>query len=698
MFLRRLIFLFFFCIGSTIAFAQELDSLKRAAYSGPDTSRVDALTQLTKMFAADDPAQALVYGKEAIDAAEKLGDDRRMAWALNYMGSIYYYRSDYDSAFYYHHAALEIRLHIDDPKGLGASYNNIGMISDDLGRTQEALDYYLKAIEQFEKSHFDLGLAVVYSSIGNLYYYQHDFANAEKFNKKSLEMHMKMGNRRGIMNSYNNLALIEEENGDTTSALEMLQKAMRIAEEEGFTGTLVTSLNNIGQIYSSRKEVDKALPLFRRSVALCDSMEDEPKKISPLFNIGYCFRIVHKYDSALYYTNESLRLARKAGFLPSVKECYLQLSQISSELNDYEKAYQYRIYYEDVNDSVYNEEKSGQLTEMQTKYDTEKVMKDNQLKDERLQRQTRERWFYIIGAILVAIVALLIFLALRRTRKLNGLLNEQKAEILAKNHDLSRKNELIGEQKREITSSIEYAKNIQSAMLPAMSDFKRLFPSSFVFFRPRDIVSGDFYFVSGNEEHALLAVADCTGHGVPGALMSMIGMEKLRDAAGRSSVPGEMLSHLNRAVKSSLQQEGAEVQDGMDIVLCRLDRTTMRLAVAGANRPLWIIKNGVLAEYKTEKTAIGGITPVDYQFNTENILLESGDMIYLFSDGFADQFGGEGKGGGGKKFTIRRLRELLTGLSQLPVEEQFVGLQTAFDGWKDGLEQIDDVLVIGIRV
>jgi serine phosphatase RsbU (regulator of sigma subunit)/tetratricopeptide (TPR) repeat protein len=661
---------------------------------------VDALNLLTKLLSADDPANALYYGKQALKGAEELGDDKRKAWALNYLGSIYYYRSEYDSSLYYHNQAMDIRLQIDDPKGLGASYNNIGMILDDQGKSNDALDYYLKAITQFQKAKFDLGLAVVYGSIGNLYYYQKDFFNSETYYRKSLLLYEKTGNRRGVMNSYNNLALINEENGDTTSALNMLFAAKRIAEEEGFTATLITCLNNIGQVYTSRNQVDKALPLLRRAVALGDSIGDVTKTISALYNIAACLRIQGKTDSAISYTNESLRLARQTAFLPSVKECYLQLAELYTDKNDYKTAYGYRADYERVKDSVFNEEKSGQLAEMQTRYDTEQVKKDNLLKDERLHRQMRERWFYIAGAAFLAIISVLIFLALRKTRKLNHLLSAQKTEILEKNFDLSHKNELIEEQKREITSSIEYARNIQQAMLPSPAELKQRFPGAFVFFRPRDIVSGDFYFISGNDDYTLVAAADCTGHGVPGALMSMIGMEKLREAADLYELPGEMLTHLNKAVKTSLQDRaqetgGRQVQDGMEMLLCRFDRKNMRLTIASANRPLLLLRGGILIEYKPEKAAIGGITPGDYSFTTESILLEPGDSIYLFTDGYADQFGGEGTG---KKFTMKRLRELLTGISGLPFEQQADRVEQAFDEWKGSLDQVDDVLLMGIGV
>lgn len=695
MILRRHILLLILLFWGGFMAAQDIDSLKKAAYSGPDTSRVDALTLLAKYLSSDDPQKALFYANEAYKGADDLDDERRKAWALNYMGSVYYYKGNYDSSFYYHKQSLDIRLTINDPKGLGASYNNIGLIYDDQGKSKDALDYYLKAITEFEKAHFTMGVAIANGSIGNLYYYQEDYTSAEKYFDFALKANLDAGDQRGIMNNYNNLALVYESKGDTIKALDYLNKAMIIANREGYVSMMVTGLNNMGEIYSAQMKLDIAMPLFRRSIAICDSVEEESRKISPILNVGYCFLKTGQNDSALVYANEGLRLARTSGWLSSVMEAYRLIARVYFASNDFANAYDARIHYEEVKDSVFNEKQSAQLTEMQTKYDTERITKDNLLKDERLQSQARQRGFIIGGAILIAIVALIILFAWRKTRKLNMRLNEQKVEILEKNADLSRKNDMIEEQKHEITSSIEYASRIQSAMLPAASDFSELFPSSFVYYKPRDIVSGDFYFIAGDKKQAVIAVADCTGHGVPGAMMSMIGVEKLGQAVARYENPGEMLGHLNRAVKSSMSRAGQEqIHDGMDILLCQINFETMRMKSAAANRPLLLIRNGILLEYKPTKTAIGGITPNDQVFRDENILLESGDMIYLFSDGFADQFGGPD----GKKFMSRRFRDLLSSMDQLPLEDQLIGLGKAFDDWKGNLNQVDDVLVIGIRV
>lgn len=303
--------------------------------------------------------------------------------------------------------------------------------------------------------------------------------------------------------------------------------------------------------------------------------------------------------------------------------------------------------------------------------------------------------------------------------KANEKLHDEKQEILSNQNkmletqvaertkEIAEQNKVLEHQKKEITDSINYAKRIQQALLPEIDHIAAALPNSFVFYLPKDIVSGDFYFFStfsavpersareGKAEAGgiLIAAADCTGHGVPGALMSMIVHEKLEAAVKLSNEPGEILHHINKLVKDALKQTQTEnaSRDGCDIALCRIQGNI--ITYAGAYRPLYLFrKNGSFEEIKPTKTAIAGITPhdqkfVQHQFNTSDL-----KAVYMFSDGFADQFGGSKS----KKLTTKKFKELLTSLVNLPVNDQKQALDSFFSGWKGNIEQIDDVLVIGI--
>ncbi len=250
----------------------------------------------------------------------------------------------------------------------------------------------------------------------------------------------------------------------------------------------------------------------------------------------------------------------------------------------------------------------------------------------------------------------------------------------------------------DMLDSIHYAKNIQNAFLPNKSDIVTAFPNSFVYHKPKNIVSGDFYWLKEKGNNTLLAVADCTGHGVPGALMSMIGSQKLSEVASNSNEMSDVLKDLNKEIKLSLRQsdDGDPMRDGMDIALCSIDTQKQTIQYVGANRPLWIIRKGQkeVEEIKATKKAIGGFTEDEQDFVTHSFQMEKGDSIYLFSDGYVDQFGGVA----GKKLKTKKFKQILGDIQHKTMPEQKVYLDNFVENWKSGLEQVDDILIVGVRL
>lgn len=276
-----------------------------------------------------------------------------------------------------------------------------------------------------------------------------------------------------------------------------------------------------------------------------------------------------------------------------------------------------------------------------------------------------------------------------------------KAENLENSQKIELQKLAIEEKNKEITDSINYAKRIQDSLLTPQSVLNKYLERNFLLFQPKDIVSGDFYWMHPiSPTEMIIAVGDCTGHGVPGAFVSSICMGKLSDEAAKYSSPGKILEQVNRDIKASLNPNGNEdIRDGMDIILCNLNISLNKLKYAGANRPLWIIKNNVpiaesLVEIKADKVSIGGFTENTQQFTEQEVTLEKGDTIYLFTDGFADQFGGEN----GKKMTTKRLKEWVMTNNHLPINEIGIKLRESYTAWKGKHEQIDDVTILAIRV
>jgi serine phosphatase RsbU (regulator of sigma subunit) len=276
-----------------------------------------------------------------------------------------------------------------------------------------------------------------------------------------------------------------------------------------------------------------------------------------------------------------------------------------------------------------------------------------------------------------------------------------KSENLENSQKIELQKQAIEEKNTEITASITYAKRIQDSLLSPRILFDKSFSQYFLFFNPKDIVSGDFYWMQPvSSSEFIVAVGDCTGHGVPGALVSSICMGKLSDAAIKSNSPGKILENVNKEIKNSFGNSGNDnIRDGMDIILCYINTVTKKIRYAGANRPLLIIKkndesDNRLVEIKADKVSIGGFTENSQQFAEQEITLEKGDTIYLFTDGFADQFGGEN----GKKMTTKRLKEWIVNNNHLPIREIGEKMEESYRSWKGKHEQIDDVTVLAIRV
>jgi serine phosphatase RsbU (regulator of sigma subunit) len=359
-------------------------------------------------------------------------------------------------------------------------------------------------------------------------------------------------------------------------------------------------------------------------------------------------------------------------------------------LNDYGNAYANMEVYNDLRDSTYNEKNSQQINEMSAKYESEKkelmissLEKDNTISQDKLEREKNFKIYLLIFCLLIAASAFVLFRGNMQKKKANEALSHAYKEIEVKNKD--------------ITDSINYSKRIQEASLPPKDLQQSLFPDSFVLFKPKDIVSGDFYWYAEKNGKKLIAACDCTGHGVPGALMSMIGNNLLNQIVNEKEITSadEILNHLHSAIRISLKQnEHPESRDGMDIALLVFNGMN-QVEFAGAQRPLWIIRNNDVEEVKGNKFSIGGLQTEESRIFTKTVIpVSMGESLYIFSDGFVDQFGGEH----GKKFMTKNFKDLLISIHDEPMLRQERIIEETFEKWQGMREQVDDVLVIGIKI
>jgi serine phosphatase RsbU (regulator of sigma subunit) len=373
------------------------------------------------------------------------------------------------------------------------------------------------------------------------------------------------------------------------------------------------------------------------------------------------------------------------------------LIDVCDSMGELKESIGYSKFYINLKDSLSDADTRQQFAEMQAKLDNTvqkneiEILQKNKLIDAEKDRRKNLIIYFGAGAIILfSVLLIIIFRGYNQKKKINIVITEQKKEVELQRNIVELKN-------REIVDSINYAQRIQQAILLPESEIQKEFSEAFILFKPKDIVSGDFYWFAESTENKILALADCTGHGVPGGFMSMLGFEILQDVMLREEIhtTSEALKFLDKKVTDTLNKNSKSYRDGMDMALCAFNKISGKLSFSGANRPLIYISNGVITTYKPDKHTIGGaIDDVEKIFTQVEIDVHKGDLIYLFTDGYADQFGGAS----GKKFKYKQFSEKLLEISDKNLAEQKEILEKTFEDWKGNLEQVDDVCVIGIRI
>jgi serine phosphatase RsbU (regulator of sigma subunit)/DNA-binding CsgD family transcriptional regulator len=364
--------------------------------------------------------------------------------------------------------------------------------------------------------------------------------------------------------------------------------------------------------------------------------------------------------------------------------------------------------------------KESEISELALEKEKSDRARDKIKNEKRIQKEQSDKQMLFGGIGLMCLLTFVAFLAYRGKRKANLMISLQKEEVETQRDLANEQREIVEEKNKEITDSIKYAKRLQNAILPPPKIVKEWLTDSFLFYKPKDIVAGDFYwmetghYIEENRTRSLIyfAAADCTGHGVPGAMVSVVCANALNRAVKEFELshPGQVLDKVSELVADSFKQSEENIRDGMDIALCALDLSEKTLFFSGANNPLYRItgysqklmeihpnsihdNEKMLIQYKGTRRGIGA-SDNKTEFETLEIKLEPGDAMYIFSDGFADQFGGEN----GKKYKYSQFKQFLLDTSSCPMEEQKSLLETEFNDWKRDLEQIDDVCILGIRI
>ncbi|MCK4661318.1 MAG: tetratricopeptide repeat protein [Bacteroidales bacterium] len=545
------------------------------------------------------------------------------------------------------------------------------------------------------------------------------------------------GNNSQAAQYLNKIGFLYWETNNPDLAIEYFDKSIVLNKKIGNKNAIKSLYGNIGMIYSDKGDYETALLNFRKCLIISREQNNKNDIVSNLINISVTLGIISRYDEAINNLEKALTITKESNNIKLLRSCYGMLAENYEKLGNSEKSFEYFNLYASFDKHIKKKEmekidkeskqKIAEIEHEKKKVEAEKFQKEVELKkteesleiSEELNREKQMElelqeltlkeqqaklkmqkfitYAFIVGFILILVIAYIIYRGYK-----------QKKEA---NQKLSTAFDKISKQNIDITRSINYAQRIQNALLPPAENLNKFLPESFILFKPRDIVSGDFYwFAKTKKEHSkklsvtdnfiddfIITAVDCTGHGVPGAFMSMIGFNLLNEILTKGIIEAdEILNELHNGIRSALKQEKTENKDGMDMTLCRIKKSKNILEFSGAKNPLVYIKNGELIRIRGDREGIGGTQKEGKRiFTKHTIEIDQPISFYIFSDGYADQFGGKD----GRKFMFKPFRELLVKIHEKPMNEQKDILEKNIKEWMgDEYSQIDDILLIGFKL
>lgn len=646
----------------------------------------------TYLFAGDFE-KALQCHKRALEISKQIGDVHREAFCYSSIGNNYHMRGDFDSSIYWHTKSIDFARSVNEENIMAGSMGVIADAYANLYNYPKAIETYLAALDLAEKKQDKHNTAFIYAGMSDIYEREGDLANAEKYLLMSISLSRDIGDLSRSSTGELTLAQLQIEKGDTVVARQSTEQALQIAIENNYPIQQAWAYRIKGLLKEKENHLDDAIQYYRKSLAISIQLEDQKEEAETRKSLAHALFLYGATDEAILEAGKAYLLADTIGSLGLRMEAAAILSNAFEVKGDFKLALHYSRIVKSLSDSLNDAGNAKRQAELfaQHTYEQEKeeariaqAQKDAE-QEAKFQQQSILLISASIGLLIVGVLAFFIFRGSQQKQRANEIISHQKKLVEAKN--------------QEITDSIHYAKNIQEAMLPATELIQSMFHEHFVFFRPRDIVSGDFYWVGQREGKKYFAVSDCTGHGVPGGFMSMLGITLLNEILDEKNItsPELMLNELRALVIQSLNKErkaGSQfTRDGMDIALCCIDTKSNTLQFSGANNGLYIVRENELHELAPDKQPVGAYEH-EATFTVKEFRLQPNDVIIAYSDGYPDQFGGTH----GKKLMYRQFRQIILNSVSKANAERSKYLGNEFDQWKTGYDQIDDVCVFGVKV
>ncbi|NPA68742.1 MAG: tetratricopeptide repeat protein [Chlorobi bacterium] len=709
---KSVIILFIILANTSYAQKNDIDSLKNIiATANNDSAKISSCIKVAVSFAIiNKPDSASEYLNKAEKLSKKLissKNQKKSATGLLLMSSVFYNKGK----IYYKFSktskienslkkALEYTEHalkkakdtniINRANIIRAKvFTELTNFYIDKGYFSIALDNALKSQKitdnLIKKGVFDeKESAAQYFYLGLINFYLKNYEKALSYYRKSLQISEKYNYREGIIDCSNNIGIIETELNRTDTALSYFNNILNYLKNNKDPLTEAQTYDNMADCYIKLKDYKKAELYLAKAMIITRKHDIKQGEIYISLGLAELYKETGKPKKAFRYAKEALAAAEETEAVPLIKEAYLTMSQLYENNHNYKKALLYHKKYKELEDSLFSVEKNRQIQESEAKYLAEKKQEEINKQKIELARKNAEikikRNQNYIFAVVVFFLFVIIFFIIKTLK------NKQKTALL------------IQKQNKKITDSIEYAEKIQQAALPSDKVLSQLFKEYFILFKPLQIVSGDFYWAVQKDNFILFAAADCTGHGIPGAFVSMLGISFLNELTLISDLtrPDIILEEMRNILKKSFRQTGKddEQTDGIDIALCSVNTDTDELYFSGANNPAFLVRNGKITELEPVPNPVG-VYYKEINFKVQKIKLEKNDVLYLFTDGYSDQFGGEKEKK--QKFTLKRFKDLLTEIYKLKADKQKEILEEELIKWQKDTEQTDDILVFGIK-
>lgn len=679
-----------------------------ANWNSKKTAEVQRIIGTTNLMKGDYD-KAVSCFRKSHEISNGINDKRGMAKTLMNIGSVYLYKSEFDSSLFYYNKSLTLEQLLKNDHGISDVYICVGAIYFNQGNYPRSLNSFYSALKIKEKIKEDNGISSCLNNIASIYILQKKYNLALELFQKSLDISEKIMDKQGIVNSYSNIGVVYLKTGNYVKALESHFKTLKLYEEMEYMLGYSTALLNIGLTYNNLNKTPEAIEYLLKAVKVKKEIDDLSGLAQCYINLGSIYTDLKNFNEAKKYLYEAQTITENLGDLEKLQDLYFSLSVLEEKTKNFERSLNYFQKYLTFRDSLNAEEnvKISLQTSMQYEFDKKaaadsvKVAEERKVFDIQIKQERTQRFALYGGLILVLVFSGFMFNRFKVTKKQKQIIEEKEKETQNQNDIITLQKHLVEEKHKEITDSINYAERIQRSFLATKELLNENLPEYFILFKPKDVVSGDFYWGSkiinpDGVENFAFATADSTGHGVPGAIMSLLNITSLEKAIESNFDSAEILNHTRQTIIKRLEKDGSIEggKDGMDCSLLMIDFKNKKLNMAAANNPIWIVREKELIEIKGDKMPVGKNDKQNTPFTSHNLELQSGDIIYTLTDGFPDQFGGPK----GKKFMIKNLKELLVNNSSLPLSEQKELLEFTFKNWLGDLEQIDDVCVVGIKV